>query len=105
MDSSVLKAAIFLVTTVLPKASQLRPQLIDFFKANGLTLVRQAVLAIGFAIPRSSCHNFSELLLALNNVFTAEWRAWLSEILAIEGFPSQHANPEAKSRFYLKVTK
>lgn len=59
----------------------------------------------GHVIPRSSCHNFSELLLALNKVFTAEWRAWLSETLAVEGFPSVHANPEAKSRFFMKVTK
>lgn len=47
MESAVLKAAIFLVTTVLPKASELRPSMIDYFKANGLALVRQVVLAIG----------------------------------------------------------
>lgn len=60
---------------------------------------------LGQVIPRSNCHNFSELLLALNKVFTAEWRVWLSEILAVDGFPSNHATPEAKTKFFMKVTK
>lgn len=47
MESAVLKAAIFLLTTVLPKASEFRPSLVDFFKENGLALVRQIILAIG----------------------------------------------------------
>ncbi|ODM95170.1 Importin-13 [Orchesella cincta] len=105
MESSVLKAAIFLLTIVLQKSSELRPPLVDYFKANGLALMRQIILAIGHVIPRSNCHNFSELLLALNKAFTAEWRVWLSEILAVEGFPSVHANAESKQKFFMKVTK
>lgn len=62
-------------------------------------------LLLGHVIPRTHCSYFSELLLSLNRVFPAEWRIWLSEVLAVEGFPSAHATPQSKSRFYMQVTK
>lgn len=47
MESQVLKAAIYFLTITLDKSSELSPPLVDYFKTNGLALVRQILLAIG----------------------------------------------------------
>lgn len=62
-------------------------------------------IMLGFAVPRSHCQHFGELILALNRGFPADWRKWLSDCLRVEGFPSPHINQEQKTKFFVKVTK
>jgi len=59
----------------------------------------------GYLVPRSHCQHFADMFIAMNKYFTAEWRKWLQDCLALEGFPSGYVTKEQKSKFIMKLSR